>query len=62
MLIAEDNANPCVAAVEASLSCTQRAGIHFACVPVCAFTLLARARLVIASFSTFLNTLLEVFG
>jgi hypothetical protein len=61
LLIAEDNANPCVAAVEASLSCVQRAGVHFACGPVCAFTLLARARLVIASFSTFLNTSLEVF-
>ena len=64
LLIAEDNANPCVAAVEAaSLSgCVQRAGVHFACGPMCAFTLLARARLVIASFSTFLNTSLEVFA
>jgi hypothetical protein len=61
LLIAEDNANPSVAAVKASLSCVQRAGVHFACCLVCAFTLLARARLVIASFSTFLNTSLEVF-
>jgi hypothetical protein len=59
VLVAEDSANPCVGAVEAGLNCTERPR---QCGPACAFTLLARARLVIASSSTFLSTALDLFG
>jgi hypothetical protein len=58
LLVSEDDANPCVAVVEANLSCTHR---PVQCGPACAFTLLARARIAMASFSTFFNTSIEVF-
>jgi hypothetical protein len=58
VLVAEDDSNPCVAAVVAGLNCTHRPA---KCGPACAFTLLARARLVIASASSFLSTALETF-
>ncbi len=58
VLVAEDDSNPCVAAVEAGLNCTHRPR---QCGPACAFTLLARARLVIASASSVLSTALETF-
>jgi hypothetical protein len=60
VLIAEDDKNPCVAAVEASLnsSCTHRPS---KCSPACAFTYIARARLIIASKSTFLSSAIEIF-
>ena len=59
VLLAEDDANPCVAAVQAGLNCTHRPA---RCGPLCAFTLLARARLVVASFSTFLSSALDSFS
>jgi hypothetical protein len=58
VLVAEDDKNPCVAAVEASLNCTHRPS---KCSPACAFTYIARARLIIASKSTFLTSAMEIF-
>ena len=59
VLVAEDDANPCLAAMQASLNCTHRPA---RCGPACAFTLLARARLIVSSFSTFIGTALNSFS
>ena len=59
VLVAADDANPCVAIVQASLNCTHRPA---QCGPACAYTLLARARLVVSSFSTFLSTAIDSFS
>ena len=59
LLVAEDDANPCLATFAASFNCTRR--LPPDCGPACAFTLLARARVVIASRSTFADAALESF-
>ncbi len=58
LIVAEDNRNPCVAAVERGLACHSR---PLKCNAACAFTLIARARIVVASFSSFLNQSLFAF-
>ena len=59
LLVAEDDRNPCVAVVEARLNCSRRPS---ECGPSCAFTLLARARTVISSKSTFVSSALDAFA
>ena len=59
LLVAEDDANPCVAVAEARLNCTVRPP---ACGPACAFALLARARVLVASVSTFVSVASGAFA
>ena len=60
LLVAEDDKNPCVADVVKALSCTRRPPP--ACDPACAFTLFARASLIINSRSSFTAQAIRSFG
>ena len=60
ILLSEDDSNPCVDFVAARFNCTSRRQPP-ACGASCAFTLLARARVAIASKSSFLVSL-DAFG
>ena len=60
LLVSQDDANPCIAAVAGSFNCTHRLSMCKS--PTCAFTLIARARLFGSSFSTFAWKALDAFG
>ena len=60
LLVAESDLNPCVAVAAARLPCVRRPPPD--CTAGCAFTLLARSRILIASVSTFANTAAEAFA
>jgi len=60
LLVAEDERNPCLAVARLRLPCVRV--LPPGCGPTCAFTLLSRARILIASASTFMSQAILLFS